>query len=570
MKAFGVLVKSYKWWVIAVTVLGLAANILALLVPKLSAQVIDQVVASSSANVTLLIIVATLTLIIAIIQIVASTYFSEKIALDLRAKLITKMSGQTFNYIAMSTPGRLLTVATSDVDAVKNVIAQGLVTLLGAVVTLIGSAIFLLFINAKLALATLAVVPFLILTFALIFGKIAALFKQGQENIEKINAVINETIIGAALIRVLHAASFEIKNFMKINATSRDIGLAVVKNISALIPIIVLLSNISTMIIVWFGGKQVIAGTLSVGNFSAFLQYSAMFIWPLFILSFVGTMISRGGVSLKRINEVLDASVKEKEGTYEGEIKGAVEFKNVSLRYMDTGGTERTVLKNISFTINPGTKNAIVGPTAAGKTQLFYLMAGLVEPSEGSIEIDGRPITSYKTSTLLSNIGLVFQDSIIFNTTLHDNIALSGKTSTEILTKALRTAELDQLVTSLPQGMETMVSERGTSLSGGQKQRLMLARALAVNPRILLLDDFTARVDQATEASILSNVAQNYPNVTLISITQKVEPIKDYDKIIVVMESELVACGTHAELLDESFEYKQIYESQQSTETLTK
>lgn len=548
-----------------VLVLGVATNGLALYVPKLAARVIDQ---SGEHLFLMLFGVAILSFIIAVVQIYASTYFSEKVALDLRKKLINKISGQTFGYISSSTPGRLLTIVTSDVDAVKNVISQGIVALLGALVTLVGAAIFLLYINWHLALITLSVIPFLILSIGIIFGSLSKLFVAGQENMEKITAIVNESIIGAAIVRVLNSTSSEVKKFDTVNAATRGVGMKIVNQISALIPVITLLANATVMIIIWFGGKLVAEGGLTIGEFSAFFSYSALFIWPLFVLSFVGTMISRGNVSLGRIRTVLEAPIEEETGTLKAEVKGDIEFKEVTLNYTDEGGAERTVLKDISFSIKAGTRNAIVGPTAAGKTQLFYLLSGLIKPSKGEILIDGKPIETYDSDSLLSQIGLVFQDSIMFNTSFRDNIAFSTDKAGILLIKALETSELTDLVESLPRGLDTLVSERGTSLSGGQKQRLMLARALAIDPKILLLDDFTARVDQATENSILKNVAKNYPNVTLVSITQKVEPIWSYDQIIVVMEGELVATGTHTELIKDSFEYKQIYESQQTTDTL--
>lgn len=546
--SFARLIKTYWLWVVAVLILGLATNVLSLYVPKLSAGVIDGTQGSG-----LLILIAGIAFVVAVIQITISSYFSEKVALDLRSKIIDKIKDQTYSYIGESTPGRLLTVATSDVDAVKSVFSLGLVTLLGAIVTLIGATVFLLQINVRLALYTIAVIPFLILSFVFIFGNIARLFRAAQENLEKINAVINETIVGAALIRVLDSAKYEIEKFAAVNTKSREIGMGIVKSISALIPIITLIANISTMIIIWFGGREVILGILSIGNFSAFLSYSAMFVWPLFVLSFVGTMLSRAGVSLKRIDEVLNSPIKKNAGTIKKTIEGKIEFKNVSYG---------PILKDISFTIEPRTRTAIIGPTGGGKTQLFYLMSGLITPSSGEILIDGTPIQEYDQETLFTQIGLVFQDSIIFNTTLRENISLQGKGEIE---KALEVAELDELVKELPKGLETMISERGTSLSGGQKQRLMLARALAIHPKVLLLDDFTARVDITTEKSILSNINKEYTDITIVSITQKIEPIKTYDHIIVIMEGELVGEGKHDELLSTSFEYQQIYQSQQTT-----
>jgi ATP-binding cassette subfamily B protein len=206
-----------------------------------------------------------------------------------------------------------------------------------------------------------------------------------------------------------------------------------------------------------------------------------------------------------------------------------------------------------------------MGPTAAGNTQVLFLLTGLIEPTSGTVEYDGRDIRDYDKTTLHRQIGLVFQDATMFNLTLRENIGFSRTVRDEDLEKAIVTAELKELIAALPDGLETVVSERGTSLSGGQKQRIMLARALALNPRVLLLDDFTARVDTATERKILDNVRRNYPGLTLVSVTQKIAPIEDYDQIVLLMEGEVLATGTHQELLASCPEYVQIYESQRST-----
>jgi len=554
---------------VAVLLLGLGANISSLFLPKISAYMIDSIDDPAKVQTYLIIMIALAisSLLITLAQAIASTIFSEKVALYLRKTFIGKIAEQSYSYIAKSTPGRLLTVVTSDIDAVKEVFSQGLTTLLGALVTLIGSIILLLSINVRLGLYTISVIPFLIICFALVFKKLSQLFRKTQENAEAMNTVINQTIVNSALIRVLHAAGIEEGKFHFISKEAKEIGLKIVKSISALLPIVMILSNLASLIIIWFGGQSVMAGTLSLGEFSAFFSYSAMFIWPLFVLSFVGTGISRGLISLGRINEVINAEIKPHTGTLATQLRGKIEFKNVSLIFTDTEGTERTILKNISFTILPGTKNAIVGPTAAGKTQLFYLIAGLIRPSSGEILIDDRPVESYDRDAYFSQIGLVFQDSIIFNGSILENITLeSSDTQTSNLDIALKTAELSDFIAGLPQGINTSINERGLNLSGGQKQRLMLARALSLNPRILLLDDFTARVDRSTEASILQNVQTHYPHTTLISITQKIEPITSYDHIIVLMEGELIAEGTHDALLAQSFEYQQIFESQQTTE----
>jgi ATP-binding cassette subfamily B protein len=216
--------------------------------------------------------------------------------------------------------------------------------------------------------------------------------------------------------------------------------------------------------------------------------------------------------------------------------------------------------------VEAGSKTAIIGPTAAGKSQLLYLLTNLFPPDSGSVEFDGVPMENYAREVFHQQIGFVFQDSVIFNLSLRENIAFNDKVTEESLRKAIETAELSDFIESLPQKLETMVSERGTSLSGGQKQRIMLARALALNPRVLLLDDFTSRVDRKTEENILSNMHKNYPGMTLISVTQKIAPVRNYDQIILLMEGEIIASGKHQELKEHSPEYIQIYQSQRSTQ----
>jgi len=251
------------------------------------------------------------------------------------------------------------------------------------------------------------------------------------------------------------------------------------------------------------------------------------------------------------------------EGTIRVPPAGEVRVQNVSLIY-----GQKPVLKKIDFFVEKGSTLAVIGPTAAGKSQLLYLLTGLIRPNEGTIEFDGKNIDEYNKENFYSHVGFVFQDSILFNMSIRENIAFSSQVTDESLERAINTAELKDYIQSMPEKLDTIVSERGTSLSGGQKQRIMLARALALNPRILLLDDFTARVDSHTEKKILGNVRHNYPGITLISVTQKISTAEQFDQVIVLMEGEVVASGTHTALMATSPEYVQIYQSQQSTHEL--
>ena len=261
-----------------------------------------------------------------------------------------------------------------------------------------------------------------------------------------------------------------------------------------------------------------------------------------------------------RLSAVLMAQEEQKTGTLRPALRGDLAMRNVSLAF-----GEKEVLKNVSFEALGGTTTAIIGPTAAGKTQMLYVLIGLLQPTSGTVTYDGEPLDAYDKEALHRQVGFVFQDSVLFNMTLRENIAFSEAISEEDMDRAIAAAELQDFIGTLPQGLDTVVSERGTSLSGGQKQRVMLARALALNPRVLLLDDFTARVDATTERAILSNIQEKYPGITLISVTQKIASVENYDRIILLMEGEVLATGTHRQLMETSPEYVQIYDSQRST-----
>ncbi len=299
---------------------------------------------------------------------------------------------------------------------------------------------------------------------------------------------------------------------------------------------------------------------MSIGDFTAFNNYLAILIFPIIMLGFMSNMLAQSQASFARIAEILSLPAKKDTGTSILSLTGTIDVQDIILNFGD-----KKTLKNVSFSIQPGSKTAIIGPTAAGKTQLLYTMTGLIHPDSGSILYDGEIIENLQKQSFHEQVGFVFQDSNLFNFTLRENIAFSNTVDNTSLEKAFDTAELRDFIAALPGWLDTIVSERGASLSGWQKQRIMLARALTLDPKILYLDDFTARLDTKTEANILKNISKNYPNITLISVTQKIDPIKEYDQIILLMEGEILAIGSHNDLLESSPEYNQIYNSQFST-----
>ena len=562
------LLKPYKGLLFMLILFALFSNSVNLWLPKIIGHGIDDYGRSVfmkthfDINPTLIKFSAAIffIFIFSYLQSIIQTYASEKVARDLRTRLSFKISQQSNVAIDGLNPSKLLTNLTADVDSIKLFVSQALVSIVSSVFVIVGASVLLLTINWKLALCVIAIIPIIGITFAVVLKKVRVLFKQRFAVYDWLNKVINESILGSALIRVINSQQLEFDKFLKANTQARDLGLGIIRLFSGLIPVITFTANIATLAILALGGHFVIANTMSLGDFAAFNSYLVQLIFPIIMIGFMSNIIAQATASYERINAVIEAPDTHETGTITEPLRGDVELKDINLLY-----GQKPALKDISFSVKAGSKIAVIGPTAAGKTQLLYLMTNLIKPNSGEVLFDGRGIDEYNSEAFHSQVGFVFQDSIIFNMSIRENIAFSDTVTDESLQKAIDTAELHEFVDSLPEKLSTIVSERGSSLSGGQKQRIMLARALAVNPKVLLLDDFTARVDGNTEKKILQNVQKNYPGLTLISVTQKIASVEHYDQIILLMEGEIVAIGKHDELMQTSTEYVQIFNSQQST-----
>ncbi len=565
-----VLLKKYGLSAGLLATATIAGNGLGLFVPKFISWGIDMYSRGEVITQTFYIWFIVLSIgifILTYFQGVFSTYLSEKAAFDLREDLADKISQMTFARLEKETPAKLLTNLTSDIDAIKQFLAFGMPMLISSIIVVIGAAVLLITINWKLAISVLVLLPLIGLMFFFVFKKLGPLFKKTQELVDDFNGVLNESVVGAAIVRVFNSGKLEHEKYSKKNTEARENGMDILRYFSLLIPAMGGIANIASLIILLLGGHYVMTNIMSLGDFTAFNSYVFILIFPLIMLGFVSSIISHAQTSYDRIKDVLNTPDEKDEGVSTDEIRGEVEVKEVTLTY-----GEKTVLDNVSFRIPAKTRTAIIGPTAAGKTQLMQIMMGLTHPQKGEVRYDGRLISEYKKDALYSQIAFVFQDSVLFNMSLRENIAFGASTRDEMkdeaaVAKAIETAELSDFIHTLPKGLDSVVSERGTSLSGGQKQRIMLARALALQPKVLFLDDFTARVDTRTEQKILKNIEANYPDITIISITQKIQSVEHFDKIILLMEGEVIAEGNHEELAKTSPEYAQIMESQKSTET---
>jgi ATP-binding cassette subfamily B protein len=557
------LLKPYKGMLVLLLLFALFSNGLNLWIPRIIGDGIDayrdqhfsaREIISQFGIVVLVIFIFTY------LQSILQTYVSEKVARDLRTRLSDKISKQSFTFIREANPSKLLTNLTADVDSIKLFVSQAIVSIASSLFIIIGASILLISINWRLALAVIAIIPIIGGTFFIVLRKVRVLFIQSRAVIDWLNKVINESILGAAIIRVINSQQLEYDKFIEANTKAKDYGMAILRLFAGLIPVIVFTANMAGLTILMLGGHFVISGSMSLGEFAAFNSYLALLIFPILVIGFMSNVIAQATASYERINGVIEAPEPRETGSIKIDLDGEIRLESVHVNY-----EQKPVLKDVSFSAKPGSKTAILGPTAAGKTQLLYLLTGLIKPGSGRITFNNYLINDYNAEFFYGQIGFVFQDSIIFNMSIRENIAFSDQATDESLQKAIATAELNMFIDELPDKLDTIVSERGSSLSGGQKQRIMLARALALNPKVLLLDDFTARVDNQTERKILKNIQENYPALTLISVTQKIASIEEYDQIILLMDGEVVAIGKHEALMRTSPEYVQLFNSQQST-----
>jgi len=557
------LLKPYSGIIALLLLFALFSNALNLWLPKIIGNGIDAYTHGNFSFKPIIIqfsIVVFIIFIFTYLQSIIQTYASERVARDLRMRLSDKISRQSFAFIEKANPSKLLTNLTADIDSIKLFVSQAIVSIVSSLFIIIGASILLITINWKLAITVIAIIPIIGITFFVVLRKVRALFIQSRAVIDWLNKVINESILGSALIRVINSQQLEYNKFLEANTKAKDFGLSILRLFAGLIPVIVFTANMAGLAILLLGGHFVIVDSMSLGDFAAFNSYLALLIFPILVIGFMSNVIAQATASYERISTVIERKEPEKAGMITNRLTGDAQLESINVSY-----GQKPALKDISFSIRPGSRTAVIGPTAAGKTQLLYLLTGLIPPDSGNIEFDGHRIDEYNLDTFHSQVGFVFQDSIIFNMSLRENIAFSDTVTDESLEKAIATAELQEFINELPEKLNTIVSERGSSLSGGQKQRIMLARALAVNPRILLLDDFTARVDNQTERKILSNIQKNYPELTLISVTQKIAAVENYNQIILLMQGEIIAIGTHQELMNTSTEYVQIFNSQRST-----
>jgi len=563
LKQQGLIRLLSRYWqlILLLLLLVLISNGLSLWLPKLIGDSIDSFagnVVHLRAIVTQFSGVALAILLLGFVQHFVQVYAAERVARDLRATLADRLSGQDYCYVdEMGTAG-LLTNFTADVEAVKLFAGQFMTAAAASVITSVGAAAMLFIMHWQLAIWVIGVIPLAAFALLLVQSRTKAMYAQSRPLLDHLNKIIEETILGAMLIRIVNGQAQEQAKFRDASLGAKKFGFAILRPYTWVIPLIPFTANAAALIVLALGGHYVITGAMSLGELMAFNGYISMVLFPVIMLCTMSNGIAEATIAYQRIQAVGASDTAEAGGPVL-DFQSEIVLAGVSKNYGQT-----LVLKDVSFTLRPGDRVAVVGPTAAGKTQLLYLLAGLTRPGSGSVKFDGYDAKQSRLRNGL--IGFVFQDSILFNMSIRANISFSEAVSEAALEKAIETAALKEFIAALPDGLDTVVAERGASLSGGQKQRLMLARALAANPKLLLLDDFTARVDTRTGQQILGNLKKNYPALTLVVVSQKIDLAEAYDQVLLLMQGEMVAAGKHEDLLLTSPDYLQMLNSQQSTQ----
>ena len=488
---------------------------------------------------------------------------SQSVAYDLRNDLYAKIQNLSFSYHDKNQTGQLMVRATDDVEKVRLFIGQGLLQLVGAVILLTGTIIILFTSNVSLAWTAMPILPVAMVLFGVFASLAQPMFMKVQQKLSYLNTVLQENLAGIKVIKAFTREKEQQTKFKQAADATMNQSIAVSRLFTFLFPFIFLVANLGQAAILYVGGKQIISGLLSLGAWQEFSLYLIYLFFPIAQFGFIITQMGQASASAERIFEILDAKsdILDKPGAVKlPEVKGDVKFENVTFRYF--GGGE-PVLNKVSFEAKPGETIALLGATGSGKTTIINLLPRFYDPSEGKITIDGYDLRDVTLDSLRSQIGIVLQETTLFSGRIRENIAFGKPDATlQEIQNAAKAAAAHDFIMSFPDGYDTHVGERGQTLSGGQKQRVAIARALLLNPRILILDDSTSSVDLNTEAQIQKALDTLMRGRTSFVIAQRISTVMNADKILVLDKGEIVEQGKHADLMEESAIYAEIYNSQ--------
>ena len=488
---------------------------------------------------------------------------SQGMAFDLRNEIFAKIQRLSFSYYDRNQTGQLMIRATDDVEKVRLFMAQGLVLAAQAFLLLICALIILFLTNWRLTLWILPMLPIALGLFML-FGAVSQpLFAEVQRRLSTLNTILQENLAGIRVVKAFAREPYEKERFARATAALMEQQLKISRTFAFLFPVIFLIAQIGQAVILYFGGRQIVEGTLNLGEYQKFSLYLIYVFFPMGQLGFIISLMAQAGASASRIFEILDSQsdiVEKPDAVVLPPIQGRVEFRHVTFRYFGSG---EPVLQDVSFVAEPGQTIALLGATGSGKSTIINLIPRFYDATEGAVLIDGYDVRDVTLDSLRSQIGIVLQETNLFSGTIRDNIAFGRPDATlDEVIAAAKAASAHDFIMSFPQGYDTPVGERGTTLSGGQKQRIAIARALLLDPRLLILDDSTSNVDLQTEYQIQRALDQLMHGRTSFVIAQRISTVLNADQILVLDRGRIVARGTHEELIETSPLYAEIYHSQ--------
>lgn len=563
----------YKWAVLAVLVLVFAQSMSDLYLPTLMADIIDKgVVTGDTAYIWKIGAVMLGITGVGALAAVAASYYSSKASMglgrDIRRQVfnhVERFSLQEFDQVGTAS---LITRTTNDITQVQQVVIMMLRMVVSAPIMFIGGLIMAVSKDAKLSLVIVAAMPVLVISILLILWKGVPLFGKVQKRLDRLNLVLRENLTGIRVIRAFNRERDEQVRLTKANADLTEVSIKVNKIMAFLMPVMMLVMNLTVVGVIWFGGIRIDNGGMQIGDLMAFIQYVMQIMFALVMASVMFVMIPRAAVSAKRINEVLEMTpTMTDEGTQTADReKGTLVFDRVTFRYP---GAETPVLSDISFAARPGEVTAVIGGTGSGKSTLVNLIPRFYDVTEGSIRVNGVDSQDVRQEELRSKIGFVPQKALLFTGTIAENIRFGKEDATdEEVAHAAQIAQATDFIERMPDGYEARIEQGGSNVSGGQKQRLSIARALVRRPDLYVFDDSFSALDFKTDAALRKALREETREATVLIVAQRVSTVIDADQIIVLDEGKVAGIGTHDELFADNAVYQEIVKSQLSEEEI--
>ena len=571
----GSLVKLYRfvrpYWALATIgpLLMLLEVVMDLLQPRLMQRIVDVGIA----QLDMAVVVQTGLLMIGVAFIGAlggsgntlfSVRVSQAVGADLRSALFAKVQSFSFGNLDKLETGNLITRLTNDVTQIQEVILILLRIMIRVPLMLVGSLVMAVLTAPRLALLLLILGPVVIALTLVVISKAHPLFLQVQQRLDAINTVMQENLAGVRVVKAFVRAHHEEARFRTANERLMDTTIDAARLMAVVMPFMMLTLNFGIVAVLWFGGRQVVQGSMKIGQLMAFINYLLTVLRELLMVGMLLTRVSRAQASADRIVEVLESEpeIVDRPDALKRPLKrGHIAFESVTFGY--DGATNLPVLRNVTFEAEPGQMVAILGATGSGKSSLIHLLPRFYDVRQGRVLLDGIDVRDIAQDALHHSISIALQEPILFSGTIRDNIRYGRPDATEEeIIAAAKAAQAHDFICEFPEGYDTLVGQRGVNLSGGQKQRLAIARALLVKPTVLILDDSTSSVDVETEAKIQEALVKEMAGRTSLIVAQRVSTVLNADKILVLDDGEIAAEGTHEELLTTSPIYREIYESQ--------